>query len=54
MTIFDRRAHPVARAPGPDQEVERDQHQVEEGDEQDQILARNAPSTALSAKPNQK
>jgi hypothetical protein len=33
-----RRPHPVARAPDADQEVERDQHQVEEGDEQDQVL----------------
>ena len=31
-------AHAVAGAPHPGQEVERDQHQVEEGDEQRQVL----------------
>ncbi len=39
MTSFSVAAHAVSRAPHPGEEVERDQHQVEEGHEQGQVLS---------------
>ena len=36
---LDRRRDPVLAAEGPDQEEERDQHQVEEEDEEQEVLS---------------